>query len=205
MFGSFRRLRDRQFDSMLSYMTKRQHSVKRSVPRSPERTTPAPADETRATGKRGPEPAARTPAGDAFSLLAIQVLRLGAMLTAAGDALAAPAGQTSARWQVLAGAENAPITVAQIARRLGLTRQSVQRIADLLERDGLAAYDDNPDDQRAMLLRLTPRGRSALAAIQRAQRAWADALGAKIGDADLRRANDVLDRALAALGTANGG
>src|SRR5689334_25418410 len=103
-------------------------------------------------------------------MVAIQVLRLAGVLAAAGDALAQPAGQTSARWQVLAGAEHAPSTVAQVARRLGLARQSVQRVADLLEREGLAAYEDNPEDQRAQLLRLTPRGRSALAAIQKAQR-----------------------------------
>jgi DNA-binding MarR family transcriptional regulator len=141
----------------------------------------------------------RSPAGDALSMVAIQVLRLAGLLTAAGDALAQPAGQTSARWQVLAGAEHAPSTVAQVARRLGLARQSVQRVADLLEREGLAAYEDNPEDQRAQLLRLTPRGRSALAAIQKAQRVWADALGARIGEADLRRAGEVLGRLTDAL------
>jgi DNA-binding MarR family transcriptional regulator len=145
------------------------------------------------------DPPKRTPAGDALSMLVIQVLRLSGLLTAAGDALAEPAGQTSARWQVLAGAEHAPMTVAQIARRLGLARQSVQRVSDLLEREGLVAYEDNPDDQRAQLLELTPRGRSALATIQKAQRAWADALGARIGEADLRRAGDVLERLWAAL------
>jgi DNA-binding MarR family transcriptional regulator len=142
---------------------------------------------------------ARSPAGDALSGLVVQVLRLGGLLTAAGDALAEPAGQTSARWQVLAGAELAPSTVAQIARRLGLARQSIQRVADLLEKEGLAVYEDNPDDMRAQLFCLTPRGRAALAAIQKAQRAWADALGARIGEADLRGACEVLERLSAAL------
>jgi DNA-binding MarR family transcriptional regulator len=145
------------------------------------------------------EPPSRSPAGDALSAVVIQVLRLGGLLTAAGDALAEPAGQTSARWQVLAGAEHAPITVAQIARWLGLARQSVQRVADLLVREGLAAYEDNPDDQRAKLLCLTPRGRAALGTIQKAQRAWADALGARIGEADLRQAGEVLERLSSAL------
>ena len=144
-------------------------------------------------------PPRRSPAGDAFSGLAIRVLRLGGLLGAAGDALARPAGQSSARWQVLAAAEHGPATVAQVARLLGLTRQSVQRVADLLEREGLAAYRDNPADQRAMLLHLTPRGRSVLASIQEAQRGWADALGAEVGEADLRRASAVLDRVLAAV------
>src|SRR5882757_4292924 len=149
--------------------------------------------------KRPSEHPARSPAGDAFSALAIRILRLSGLLTEVGDALAEPAGQTSARWQVLAAAEQAPATVAQIARALGLTRQSVQRVADLLEKDGLAAYQDNPEDLRAKLLVLTVRGRAALATIQKAQRVWADELGARIGAADLLRASDVIDRVFAAL------
>jgi len=136
----------------------------------------------------------RSPAGDAFSLVAFQILRLGGLLSAAGDELAAPSGQSSARWQVLAAVENAPTTVATIARALGLARQSVQRVADLLADEGLAVYRDNPDHARAMLLELTARGRAALATIQRAQRAWADRLGAAIGESDLRRTAAVLER-----------
>jgi DNA-binding MarR family transcriptional regulator len=141
----------------------------------------------------------RTPAGDAFSMLAITVLRLAGHLTAAGDALARPAGQTSARWQVLATIEEAPMTVAAIARSLGLARQSVQRVADLLDGDGLATYVDNQDDRRAMLLQLTPRGRSSLRTIQAAQRGWADALGATLGEKELRAASATLARVLEAI------
>src|SRR6476660_628987 len=85
----------------------------------------------------------RTAAGEAFSGLVIRVLRLNGLLTAAGDALARPAGQTSARWQVLAMVERGAYTVAETARTLGLARQSVQRVADLLEADGLIAFNDN--------------------------------------------------------------
>jgi DNA-binding MarR family transcriptional regulator len=89
---------------------------------------------------------------------------------------------------------------------LALARQSVQRVADLIERDALAAYEDNPHHRRAKLLRLTPRGRAALRDIQTRQRTWADALGKEIGEQDLRRASVVLDRALRALerGSASG-
>jgi DNA-binding MarR family transcriptional regulator len=141
----------------------------------------------------------RTAAGDALSRLVVQLLRLHGLLVAAGDALARPAGQTTARWQVLAAIEDAPSSVAQIARAMSLARQSVQRVADLLADEGLAAYEPNPAHRRAKLLGLTPSGRAALAAIQVAQRAWANQLGAEIGEADLRRASDVLDRVLSAL------
>ncbi|HEV2270924.1 MAG TPA: MarR family winged helix-turn-helix transcriptional regulator [Steroidobacteraceae bacterium] len=141
----------------------------------------------------------RTAAGDAFSALAILILRGAGHLAAAGDDLARPSGQTSARWQVLAAAENQPVPVAQIARALGLARQSVQRIADVLVQEGLAKYQENPAHRRAKLLWLLPKGRAALRAIQAAQQPWADRLGAEIGETDLRRASAILQRLLRAL------
>ena len=144
-------------------------------------------------------PAPRTAAGDAFSGLAILILRVGGYLAAAGDELARPAGQTSARWQVLASIDVEPASVAEIARMLGLARQSVQRIADALTQEGLTLYEDNPAHRRAKLLRLAPAGRAALRAIQSAQQPWADALGAVIGESDLRRAGKILERVLEVL------
>jgi DNA-binding MarR family transcriptional regulator len=135
----------------------------------------------------------------AFRALVVQVFRLNGMLTAAGDALAAPAGQTSARWRVLAAVEEEPNTVAQIARAWSLARQSVQRVADLLERDGLIAYEDNPAHRRASLVALTPQGRAALGRIQKAQRAWAKAVGEEVGARDLETAGALLARVMAAV------
>jgi DNA-binding MarR family transcriptional regulator len=125
----------------------------------------------------------------------VHVLRLAALLQAAGDALARPAGQTSARWLVLAAIEDAPAPVAEIARMLGFARQSVQRVADRLVRDGLATYARNPEHRRAQLVRLTAGGRRALRTIQAAQCGWADALGAELGAASLRGATALLTRA----------
>jgi DNA-binding MarR family transcriptional regulator len=142
----------------------------------------------------------RTPAGDAFTAFLGQVIGLTRRFTTAGEALAKPAGQTLARWLVLETIQDRPATVAQIGRTLHLARQGVQRLADVLVRDGLAAYEDNPAHRRAKLLRITPQGRRALRTIQTAQAAWADALGAKIGEEELRQASILLDRVLQALG-----
>jgi DNA-binding MarR family transcriptional regulator len=144
-------------------------------------------------------PAARTPAGDALTDLVMQVVRLIRDFTAAGEALAKPAGQTLARWLVLEAVQDGPATVAQIARQMHLARQGVQRLADVLVRDGLAVYEPNPAHRRAKLLRLTPQGRSALRTVQAAQLRWADALGAELGEADLRQASAVLERVLDAI------
>jgi DNA-binding MarR family transcriptional regulator len=100
---------------------------------------------------------------------------------------------------VLAAIEDSPKAVAHVARLLWLTRQSVQRVADVLVESGLAEYADNPDHLRAKLLMLTPKGRSALSEIQAAQRAWADKLGARIGETKLREASAVLAKVLLAL------
>ena len=141
----------------------------------------------------------RTPAGDALTDLVMQVVRLIRDFTAAGEALARPAGQTLARWLVLEAVQGRPASVAEIARDLHLARQGVQRLADVLVRDGLAAYEPNPAHRRAKLLRLTPEGRSALRTVQAAQVRWADALGAELGEADLRQAGAVLDRVLESI------
>jgi DNA-binding MarR family transcriptional regulator len=134
-----------------------------------------------------------------LSGIVIQIFQLNGLLTAIGDAMAKPAGQSTARWQVLAAIERGPATVAQIARALRLTRQSVQRVADILAREGLAAYEDNPGHRRAKLLRLTPSGQRALEIIQKAQRGWADEVGAAVGEKDLREASAVLDRLMRTL------
>jgi DNA-binding MarR family transcriptional regulator len=146
------------------------------------------------------QPPSRTPAGDALTAFLGQVIGLTRRFTTAGEALAKPAGQTLARWLVLETIQAQPATVAQIARTLVLARQGIQRLADLLVRDGLAAYEDNPAHRRAKLLRITPQGRATLRTIQTAQAAWADTLGAKIGEEELRQASILLDRVLQAVG-----
>jgi DNA-binding MarR family transcriptional regulator len=136
------------------------------------------------------------------SELVVDVFRLNGLLIAVGDAMGEPSGQTSARWRVLAAIDETPLSVAQIARAWWLTRQSVQRVADVLVEDGLATYEDNPNHRRAKLVQITPRGLSVLHEIRLRQRTWAESLGAEIGEADLRTANETLTRVLEALTSA---
>lgn len=145
----------------------------------------------------------RTHEGDAFTQLVVEVAWLGGLFTAAGEALAKVGDQTLARWVILDSIEDKPSTVAQIARQRHIARQAVQRVADLLEREGLARYEPNPDHRRAKLLRPTQRGRQALRAISVEQRDWADALGAQIGIGKLQstaRTIEQIRRAVAARG-----
>lgn len=149
-------------------------------------------------------PGKRTAAGDALSTLAVRVFQLNGALLKAGDALTAPSGQSSARWQLLAAAEGDMRSVAQIARALSLTRQSVQRVADLLERDGLVRYLPNPAHARANIVGLTSAGRSVLGKIQNAQRGWADALAGEIGERELQQAATVVGQLVDALRRSDG-
>jgi DNA-binding MarR family transcriptional regulator len=148
---------------------------------------------------RHPDGHAPTPEEEAFTRLVLLVFRLNGLLLEAGDRLAAPAGQTSARWQVMGVIDHEPLTVSQIARMMGLRRQSVQRTADLLAAAGAARYLDNPADRRAKLLTLTPRGRRALRTIEHAQFEWARQHGEAIGREPLERAADVLEEAIGQL------
>jgi DNA-binding MarR family transcriptional regulator len=138
-----------------------------------------------------------------LSELVVRVFRLDGMLSEVGDALTEPTGQSSARWRVLAAVEAEPRSVAQIARAWSLARQSVQRVADLLERDGLVVYEDNPAHRRAKLVRLTADGRRTLRRIQTAQRAWADTAGEQVGRTTLDAANTALERLIESLGQKN--
>jgi DNA-binding MarR family transcriptional regulator len=134
----------------------------------------------------------RSAQAEAFSGLAIQVITLAAALQEAGNALAAPAGQTAARWQVMAAVESGPASVADVARALSLARQSVQRVADALMADGVARYADNPAHRRAKLLALTPAGRRALRTIQAAQVEWAEQVAGPLDAHELARARETL-------------
>jgi DNA-binding MarR family transcriptional regulator len=113
-------------------------------------------------------------AADAEEFLAFMqaVAALHRSLLAVGDDVAAAAGQTRARSACLQQLARGPLTVAAIADRLGLARQGVQRVADLLVSDGLAGYTDNPRHRRAKLLTLTAAGERALAAMEDAHHRW---------------------------------
>jgi DNA-binding MarR family transcriptional regulator len=102
--------------------------------------------------------------------LILEVFRLNGQLLEAGDRLTKPLDLTSARWQVLGAIDIAgrSLSVPQIGRRMGISRQAVQRIANDLEGLGFVTFESNPDHARARLVVLTDKARSVLAQI----RAW---------------------------------
>ena len=116
-------------------------------------------------------------AGEALTEVILETFRLNARLLEIAQERAAAGGLTAAWWQVLGGVIDEPRSVADVGRRMGVTRQAVQRIADLLVARGLAEYRPNPAHRRAKLLACTEAGYWAIRQISIVQRPWADEVG----------------------------
>ncbi|GAA3091973.1 MarR family transcriptional regulator [Streptomyces goshikiensis] len=148
-----------------------------------------------------PEPLTLREKQDLLSRTALGVFRLNGQFLAVSEELAKPAGLTAARWQVLGAVLTEPLPVAGIARAMGITRQSVQRIADLLAAQGLAEYVPNPAHRRAKLLRPTAEGRAAIARITPGHATLATRLAAELGEEAFAQTAEALSRLTAALDT----
>jgi len=130
---------------------------------------------------------ARTAEGDAATDVVLATFRANGLLHAAGHRLAEQEGLTAARWQVLGALALAgrPLTVPQIARRMGLTRQAVQVTVNRLAGEALAEAGDNLDHRRSPLIWLTELGSQKYAALDRRQARWINALAAGLEISDL--------------------
>ena len=137
----------------------------------------------------------RTQTGEAATELILSTFRANGLLLDAGDLLSAEEGLTSSRWQVLGAIVLAerPLTVPQIDRRMGLTRQSVHATVDRLVRDGLLELAPNADHRRSALVRLTRRGITTYEAIDARQVAWVNRLARGIARSEIDTAVRVLE------------
>jgi len=144
--------------------------------------------------KAWPEPPSQTEAGEVLTDVIITTFQLNARLLDAAQVLAAAGDLTAAWWQVLGGVIDQPRTVADIGRTMGMTRQGVQRVADLLVDRGLAEYLPNPAHRRAKLLACTPSGYWAIRQISLVQHPWSDRIGGAFDVGELRAALATLQR-----------
>ena len=149
----------------------------------------------------------RTRAGDAASRVILSTFRANGLLLAAGDVLTGHHGLTAARWQVLGALAFAktPLTVPQIARRMGLTRQTVHATVKRLDRDNLVEFAPNADHRRSQLVHLTRRGAAKFSAVDERQAAWVNQLANGLNRSDLETAARVLDELSTLLEAAEAG
>lgn len=132
-------------------------------------------------------------------LIVADIFELAGSFRAQGEAIARAVGQTQARWQVMSAASADPRTVPHIARRLGVTRQNVQRIADLLVEENWAKFEPNPDHRGSPYLVLNERGRTALARITKAAGQSHAELARRLAGADIGALHRDLRRLIQAL------
>lgn len=126
--------------------------------------------------------------------LIVEVFRLNGCLLATADRLASRFGITSARWQVLGalGLPPVPETVARLARNMGLTRQSVQRVVNEMIDEEMLCLLDNPHHRRAKLVTMTDKGRKAFEAAYALQVPWVKALSKGIDAKRIEDARELL-------------
>ena len=137
-------------------------------------------------------PIAQPPSGELFTQLILETFRFNGLLIAGGDQLVKNLGLASALWQVLGAAGLAPLPMAQIARNMGLTRQSVRRTANVLKDKGLVEFQDNPDHRRAKLVAMTKQGRKVLEKIKKLQIDWSNRITQDLSSEELKTAVQII-------------
>ncbi|MEU9482496.1 MarR family transcriptional regulator [Streptomyces decoyicus] len=136
---------------------------------------------------------------DETALLIADVFEAAGALRRLGERTASAEGLTQARWQLLSVVSEDPLSVPQAARRLGVSRQNIQRVANDLVSHGLATYESNPDHRSSPLLTLTPRGQESLARVTDRATRLHRTLFATIPDEEIHATRTSLRRLLAAL------
>jgi len=138
---------------------------------------------------------------DAYRLLIADVYELAGESRRTSEAMAREDGQSAARWHVLSVVSDGPRTVPGAARRLGLARQSVQRVVDELAAAGLLELRANPDHARSPLVAVTVAGADTLDRLVHRSEADRAVLlqRAGVGAVELTEARVVLRRLLDAL------
>ena len=128
--------------------------------------------------------------GSVFEHLMQECFKLNRNLVAVAKHLTEDLGVTGSQWGVLGalGRDDAPRTIAEAARRMGLARQSVQRVADALVEQGLVEYLPNSADKRTKLAEVTAAGRKLLAELETRQLDWANHTAGDLSQANIEEA-----------------
>ena len=137
-----------------------------------------------------------TTEGQLFTEIVLELFKLSGVLVNEGDKLTKDLGLSSARWKVLGALalSNNPLTVAEIARSMGQTRQGVQRLTDAMEQEGILAYQDNPRHKRAKLVCLTPMGKKTYSKLEQKQIPWANTHSSKMSAKNMQTTLFVLQQ-----------
>lgn len=144
-----------------------------------------------------------TKQGQTFTQIVLELFKLNGLLVAEGDQITKEHALSSARWKILGALALSPhpMTVPQIANKMGQTRQSVQRLADAMQKDGFLDYQENPNHKRAKFVVLTNKGEKIYKLLERKQIPWANSSSANISAEDMDVTLSVLKKMAKAFET----
>ncbi|MDP1724527.1 MAG: MarR family transcriptional regulator [Alphaproteobacteria bacterium] len=129
-----------------------------------------------------------------LSAMALTAFALNGLFLDVAEQLTAPVGLTATRWQVLGAVLNEQLTQAEIARRMGITRQSVRRTSLQLVEEGMLRFTSNPSSRKAMLLQLTEKGFAAINKINPQHAAFAKQLEERLGKEQMLKILDAMNK-----------
>jgi DNA-binding MarR family transcriptional regulator len=103
---------------------------------------------------------------------------------------------TLPRFDLMAQLERVPdgLKMGELSRRMMVTGGNVTGITDLLEREGLVTRIGDPDDRRALRVRLTAAGRRSFRAMAAAHERWIVEAFAPLDPDELGRLAGLLGR-----------
>ena len=109
-------------------------------------------------------------------------------ITAARDRNGDRVYRTDGIWRVLATVASSPycLAIADLARALGVRKQTAHQLAHAAARARVIELAPNPQDKRILQALVTPRGRAALAAARTGESGWLAALFNGLGDHELK-------------------
>jgi len=142
-----------------------------------------------------------TQEGRLLTQIILDTFKLNGVLVLEGDKLVKSLELTSARWKILGALAygSNPMTVPDIARVMGQSRQAVQRISNEMVKDGLLTTLANPEHKRAKLVKLTDKGAQAYSQAMEKQIPWVNGLASDIKQTELEIAASVLKNLIAQL------
>ncbi len=116
-----------------------------------------------------------------FQRLVGEIFRLNGQLLATADQLSKDLEVSTARWQLIATIRHQPMTVAQIGRRIGISRQSTRKTVIRLLEQNLIELQPNPDHRRSPLVALTDKGQVIMDALRDRQVSLTDSFTHGLG------------------------
>ncbi|WP_087023160.1 MarR family winged helix-turn-helix transcriptional regulator [Thaumasiovibrio subtropicus] len=113
--------------------------------------------------------------GEMFTKIVLGIFKVSGQLNTEGDRMSEEFGLSSARWKIMGAIEKSDVrlTVPEIGRAMGQSRQASQRIVDVMAKDGLVAFIDNPSHKRAKHITLTSEGKRIYDLLDSIQGTWA--------------------------------